>query len=87
MLALVGLEGGKGAARLGVGRISGIDVGVLIQLSEPLRGFADHLAHVLRVGTEDDVLAVCRRHVPGKDRIHSLGLFKVFFAKFAKIAL
>ena len=50
--------------------------GVLIHLPEPLRGFADHLAYVLRVGAEDDVLAVCRRHVPGKDRIHSLGLFK-----------
>ena len=50
--------------------------GVLIHLPEPLRGFADHLAHVLRVGAEDDVLAICLRHVPDKDLIHSLGLFE-----------
>ena len=45
-------------------------------LPEPLRGFVDHLAHVLRMGAEDDVLAVCLRHVPRKALIHPLRLFK-----------
>jgi len=73
MIRGVGLEVCKGPVGLGVFGIGGIDMGMFVHLIEPVGHAGDHVAHMLGIGAEDQVLPCPVGHVPVENVLQAFG--------------